>query len=227
MRKYAMAKLTKYDWLNPNPWGGHVKIANLVGRDKMVLDVGCATGLLDMELKKNGNIVYGIEMDPKQAEAAKAVCEKVFIGNIENIQLDLPKKFFDVILFADILEHLRQPDDVLIKMKDFLKDDGFMVISLPNIAHISIRRRLLLGSFEYGDLGILDRTHLRFFTLKTAKELIDHSGLKIISMDITIPRIPRLNSSNKRYSHLFKLYYSIASAWRTGLAVQFIFKLGK
>ena len=183
--------------------------------------------MLAKELKKNGNIVYGIEIDPEQAEIAKGICEKVFVGNIEDTQFDLPERFFDVIVFADVLEHLRKPEDVLIEMKRFLKDDGFMVISLPNIAHISMRKNLLFGSFDYDELGILDRTHLRFFTLKAALELIHNCGFKILSTDITIPSISRINSTNKKYSPLFKTYYALSNSWRTGLAYQFIFKISK
>lgn len=222
-----MTNKMRYDQFNPFPWGAHVKIKALVEKDKKVLDVGCATGKLASELKTNGNIVYGIEIDPEQAEIARSICEKVFVGNIEDTQLDLREKFFDVIVFADVLEHLKKPEEVLMKMKRFLKDDGFMVISLPNIAHISIRKNLLLGSFNYSELGILDRTHLRFFTLKTARELISNCGFKTLSTDITIPSISRINSTNKRYSPLFKTYYALSKFWRTGLAFQFIFKISK
>lgn len=183
--------------------------------------------MLAREMKKNGNTVWGIEIDPEQAEKARDVCEKVLVGNIENVEFDIPEKIFDVIVFADVLEHLRKPEDVLLKMRRLLKDDGFMVISLPNIAHISMRKNLFFGSFDYGELGILDRTHLRFFTLKTAQELIRGCGFKILTTDITIPRIPRINSTNERYSPLFKAYYALSNSWRTGLAFQFIFKISK
>jgi 2-polyprenyl-3-methyl-5-hydroxy-6-metoxy-1,4-benzoquinol methylase len=103
---------------------------------------------------------------------------------VEKIEeLKYPKEYFDVIVFADVLEHLRQPDKVLLNLRKYLRADGFMVASLPNIARIDIRLKLILGRFDYGDSGILDKTHLKFFTLSSAKKLFTENGFMIERID--------------------------------------------
>ena len=97
--------------------------------------------------------------------------------------------YFDFILFMDVLEHLDDPWNVLKKMKIYLKDGGFVVISVPNIANWAVRWNLLWGNFEYGTRGILDKTHLRFFNEKSAKKLLEDAGFEIVKYDI-IPSIP-------------------------------------
>ena len=220
-------KITQYDQFNLSPWGGHAKIVELVGKNKKVLDVGCATGLLAKELKKRGNKIYGIEIDPEQAEIAKKFCEETLMGDIENIEIPYKPNYFDVILFADILEHLKAPEQVLSKLSKFLKNDGFCIVVLPNIAHIYVRIKLLFGIFKYEEIGILDRTHLRFFTYKTARKLIEDSGFQVEETYITIPNIPRKLAFNKRFYIFFKVAHQIAKFWKGGLAFQFIFKVRK
>lgn len=97
----------------------------------------------------------------------------MIIGDIE--QEDVWGKVtgkFDVITFADVLEHLRDPNQALTRAKDYLKEDGFIIISLPNVANWRVRLSLLLGKFNYTKTGILDESHLRFYNLETAKNLI-------------------------------------------------------
>lgn len=167
-----------------SPHGSHMKIIGLVGENKMVLDVGCATGYIGKRLKKKGCALVGIEIDKECAKIAKGVYSDIIIADIEKLDvISYPEHFFDVIVFADILEHLKNPDATLIKFKKYLKNDGAIIVSLPNIARIEIRLKLLLGKFDYEEIGILDRTHLRFFTLKTAKHLLEKNGYKIISVD--------------------------------------------
>jgi len=161
-----------------------MKIISLVGENKKVLDVGCASGYIGEHLKKKGCSLVGIEIDKKCAEIAKRAYEDVIIADVEKLEaISYPEHFFDVIIFADILEHLKNPSETLIKFKKYLKKDGAVIVSLPNIAQIKIRLRLLLGKFDYEEIGILDRTHLRFYTLKTAKRLLENNSYKIISVD--------------------------------------------
>lgn len=164
--------------------GSHMKIIGLIGENKMVLDVGCATGYIGKRLKKKGCALVGIEIDKECAKIAEGAYSDIIIADVEKLDvISYPEHFFDVIVFADILEHLKNPDATLIKFKKYLKNDGAIIVSLPNIARIEIRLKLLLGKFDYEEIGILDRTHLRFFTLKTAKHLLEKNGYKIISMD--------------------------------------------
>jgi 2-polyprenyl-3-methyl-5-hydroxy-6-metoxy-1,4-benzoquinol methylase len=128
--------------------------------------------------------VLGIESDKVSAEIAKGSCDEVLCEDVEKIEeLKYPKEYFDVIVFADVLEHLRQPDKVLLNLRKYLRADGFMVASLPNIARIDIRLKLILGRFDYGDSGILDKTHLKFFTLSSAKKLFTENGFMIERID--------------------------------------------
>lgn len=171
---------------NSSPYGSHMKIIDLVGEKKKVLDVGCATGYLDEYLKKNSCYVAGIEIDEEAAKIARNFCDEVIVGDVEEIEeLDYPKAFFDVIIYADILEHIKRPDILLIKFRDYLAPNGYVVASIPNVARFSTRLRLLFGKFKYKDAGIIDKTHLRFFTLKTTKHLFENALYKVEKIDYT------------------------------------------
>lgn len=143
-----------------------------------VLEVGCGVGVTLLEIKniyRNAEI-YGIEIDKNSGK----ICEKIFdktIGNIEDMKdLKYGDKFFDYIIFADVLEHLKDPWNTLVKIKTYLKDDGNILASIPNIMHISVISDLIKGSFSYQPSGILDRTHLRFFTFDEIKKLFFKTG---------------------------------------------------
>ena len=126
------------------------------------------------------------------AEVAKNICKEVIIGDIEKDEVwEKIKGEFNVIIFADTLEHLRNPDKILKRTKKYLKKDGSLIISLPNIANLRIRLSLLFGRFEYKSTGILDETHLRFYTLKSAQELIQ-KNYKIVKFLPAATRIPKI-----------------------------------
>jgi 2-polyprenyl-3-methyl-5-hydroxy-6-metoxy-1,4-benzoquinol methylase len=157
----------------------HVQVLDLVGTDKRVLDVGCSTGYLAQLLRDRNNQVSGVEIDPEAAELARPYLERVVIGDLETMDLvdEFGEERFDVVVFADVLEHLRDPLKLLTQAQRLLAEGGSVVVSLPNIAHGSVRLALLEGRFEYRPLGLLDDTHLRFFTRSTAIELLRASGL--------------------------------------------------
>ncbi len=94
--------------------------------------------------------------------------------------LDYPKEYFDYIIFGDVLEHLNQPEAVLVNMKRYLKPGGMILASIPNIMHISVIGDLLNGAFTYQDSGILDRTHLRFFTKGEIIKMFSRAGYEIL-----------------------------------------------
>ena len=172
--------------LNLSPEHYHRKIIDIVREIKTVkkynlkiLDVGCATGYLGAVLKKFGCEVYGVEISKEAIEEARKVLDEVIWGNIETINLPWEKESFDIIILSDILEHLFHPKKVLLKLKNYLKPEGYFLIVLPNVAHYSIRLMLLRGKWEYKDYGILDYGHLRFFTKDSAKNMIKECGLYI------------------------------------------------
>ena len=146
-----------------------------------VLDVGCGCGTTGQYLKNHLTVkeVVGIEMNPEMAQQAKMVLDQVIIGDVQQIDLPFDQRYFDCIICADLLEHLYDPWSVLLKLKNYLKDTGCLLLSVPNVQHWSMIARLLAGSWNYQDEGILDSTHIRFFTRKSLRELIQRSGFQI------------------------------------------------
>lgn len=167
-----------------NENNSHTLIVGLVGHDKRVLDVGAATGYLAEILTERGCNVTGIEVDPEAAREAEAHCERVITGDVESLDLahELGEDSFDVIVFGDVLEHLKDPLETLNSFEPFLRPDGYVVTSIPNVAHGSVRLALLQGKFQYQPLGLMDDTHLRFFTRETVERLFTDAGLVITEL---------------------------------------------
>lgn len=156
----------------------HRYMVELVGSNKAVLDVGCSSGYLAKVLRGFGNTITGVEYDPEAAAAAEQYMERVLVADLDHV--DLGKEFsgerFDVIVFGDVLEHLRDPLPVLRQARSLLTTGGYVIISVPNVSHGDVRLSLLLGRFPYSNLGLLDTTHLRFFTRETVRELLRDAG---------------------------------------------------
>lgn len=145
-----------------------------------VLEVGCSLGLTLLEIKnkfRNAEI-YGIEIDENVAKITKNLFPFI-CGNIETLDLPYEENYFDIILFPDVLEHLVDPWETLRKMKKYLKKDGNIISSIPNIMYIENLVDLIRGNFNYVDAGILDKTHLRFFTLGEIQKLFDSTGYNL------------------------------------------------
>lgn len=150
---------------------------------KKVLDVGCGKGVLGAKLKERQIEVVGIEKNKEFYMLAKDRLNQVFLADVENFNLPYPKGYFDCLLYADILEHLTDPLVTLKNHANYLRDKGYIVASIPNIRYYKVIIRLLLGkSWDYVDAGILDKSHLRFFTLINIKELFIKAGFKIIDI---------------------------------------------
>ena len=116
--------------------------------------------------------------------------KNVYEGDIETLDFNRHAHKYDVVVFSDVLEHLQTPERVLEKIPSLLKDKGKMLISLPNVAYYSNRLALLCGRWEYRDEGILGRTHLRFFTMRSGRKLIETSGYFVKEMVSELPVIP-------------------------------------
>ncbi len=156
-----------------------------------VLDFGCATGYFGKYLKDNkGCTVYGVEISDDIKEAKK-VLDGVYSFDLDG---DWPAKIYerqyDYLFYGDVIEHLKDPGKVLEKSKALLKKNGLVFISTPNVAHISVRLELISGNFEYEPMGILDNTHLKYFTKKSLTDLISSAGYKLKSIDFTTNDYP-------------------------------------
>ncbi len=165
---------------------------------KCILEVGCAAGMTGGELKKrSGAFVAGIELNAKAASAAKNVLDDVVQGNIEDIDLPYSKSSFDCILFADVLEHLVDPLSVLKKIRPLLKDKGTIVASIPNVQFHGVVHKLIEGNWTYEKEGILDETHLRFFTYKEIEKLFSQAGYSVLRVEEVLdPQYEKFSEQN-------------------------------
>lgn len=169
-----------------NPGSLYDKIFTIIGSNKKILDVGCANGNFAKLLKENGNLVYGIEVSPVMARNAKKFLDRVIVGNIEEIELPWKKKTFDVILLMDVLEHLFLPEDIVKNLSAYLKTDGTIIISIPNIANWQVRWQLLFGKFDSSKTAILEEGHIRFFTFDSAKQMFEKNQLVVVKHDLVM-----------------------------------------
>lgn len=150
---------------------------------RRLLDVGCGAGGLSSQLKEKGVEVVGVEKSEKLYFLAKEKLNAVILGDIENLELNYPEGYFDCIMYADILEHLTEPLNILEKHKIYLQKDGCVIASVPNVRYYKIILRLILsGAWDYNDAGMLDRTHVRFFGLINIIELFEKAGYEIVEI---------------------------------------------
>jgi SAM-dependent methyltransferase len=175
-----------------DPYSSHRLIPQLVrrlSRPGRVLDVGCDDGFAGRDLIKDGFQICGIDRNPATLSKAARHYQHTILADIEN-ELPLPEGTFDVVIFADILEHLKDPATAFTHFTALLVSGGLVIMSVPNVAHWYMRLSLLLGRFEYEDRGILDRTHVRFFTLRTARRFLEDAGFRIEVIAATPPPLP-------------------------------------
>lgn len=154
-------------------------VRSFLPSNSWILDVGCGTGAAAVAANVGlNNTIIGIEPDPVRAEAARKLGIEVYNGVLDDAFVDAHRPF-DVIVFSDVLEHLVDPASALTVAKRALRPGGAIIASVPNVAHWIIRLRLLLGRWEYAEYGIMDATHLRWFTEVTLRELFAKCGLHV------------------------------------------------
>lgn len=148
---------------------------------KRILEIGCAGGQTGKALREMGfEEIVGIEINEDAASIGKAYYDQVIIGDVEKVGLPFGRCHFDCILYGDVLEHLIDPWRVLKEHRSLLKKGGAIICSIPNIRHYRVIRRLVFrGKWEYADSGMLDRTHLRFFTLGSIRKMVEEAGFEI------------------------------------------------
>ncbi len=158
----------------------HAQVIDLVGTDKRVLDVGCWTGELGRALQARGCRVSGVELIEDAAAEAANVLDEVKVADLDDTPLSslFSPGLFDVIVFADVLEHVRNPEAVLTDARTLLAAGGRVVISIPNVTHGSLRLALLQGRWETTDTGLLDATHIQFFNRSGLLKLLTAAGLE-------------------------------------------------
>jgi 2-polyprenyl-3-methyl-5-hydroxy-6-metoxy-1,4-benzoquinol methylase len=150
---------------------------------KKILDIGCGNGAFSSLVKEKNNAeVWGIELMEEEAKVALNVLDKVFIGACENHLDALPEQYFDVIYLNDVLEHLVDPYSVLESLKSKLAPNGVVISSIPNVRFFRTFSKVFFSKdWKYEDHGVMDKTHLRFFTGKSIKRMYDESGYSIIT----------------------------------------------
>jgi 2-polyprenyl-3-methyl-5-hydroxy-6-metoxy-1,4-benzoquinol methylase len=154
------------------------------GHARTVLDVGCGAGAFGLALEKTRDAeVWGVEINEEAARSAREKLHRVLTGDVGGMMVELPDEYFDCVVFNDVLEHLVDPYSVLLAMKSKLRKDGIIVCSLPNIRYYKQLRELLVEKqWQYKDAGILDRTHLRFFTEKSMTDMFRNLDFEILLM---------------------------------------------
>jgi 2-polyprenyl-3-methyl-5-hydroxy-6-metoxy-1,4-benzoquinol methylase len=164
-----------------------------------LLDVGCAEGGFGAQLRQErpGLRLWAVEPDQAMAAAAAAIYDRVIRARFEDALADLPTGAFDVVTFTDVLEHLVDPGSALVRTRPLLSTEGVVLASIPNVRNYAVWKPLILhGEWRYRDFGLLDRTHLRFFTRSSIEELFAHAGYRIrliegINMTTTMGRKTR------------------------------------
>ena len=216
-----MAK--KYTEFNNTPYEAHRLVWERIGEKSNILDLGCARGYFAKDLLKKNCRVWGIDADKEAIAEAKKYCVETKVVDLDNSNsLPFKNNSFDYILLLDVLEHLRNPEKLLKSLKRYLKMDGKVIISVPNIAFLSIRLALLWGKFDYKKTGIMDESHLHFYTKKTLIDLITKCGLKIIDFD-TASGFSQITLIGKYLNHVPKYWqYRITKLFPAILGYQFI-----
>ena len=218
----------KYSEKFSDPHSSHSQIcAYLNSRDLngcRVLDLGVGDASIVKWLHARGCTIDAVEMDEHSADLARPYCRKVIVADLDNIESIELATDYDYVIAADVLEHLRSPDVVLSHLKRALKRKGILVVSLPNVANIYVRLNLLIGRFPYHTKGILDRTHLHFYTRTTARKMIERSGWDIIDQSVTpIPLAMVFAFLQGRFRWVLNSLYGATKIFSGLLAYQTIF----
>jgi SAM-dependent methyltransferase len=205
-------------------YSSHYWILKKLEREPVrILDVGCASGYLGRILREKGHHLTGIEGDAVAAAEARAYYDAFYLDDIETFSFPYRREF-DYILFADVLEHLRDPAAVLRRAIPALRDSGKLIVSVPNIANWLIRLSLLFGKFDPADRGILDKTHLHFFTLRTLRKMMGEASCRVL--DVTPTPVPLQLvlpfTEGKAFAPLHALLYGLTCSWTTIFAYQFV-----
>ncbi len=150
---------------------------------RRLLDLGAAGGHLGRAVRGRCAYLAGVEPDPTlPPDCREGYDDWRSTDALSAGSWDAP---FDAVVCADVLEHLPRPEELLARIREWLAPGGFLFVSLPNVANVTVRAGLLLGRFPYAEKGILDRTHLRFYTRKSARRLLEEAGFRVLRVSAT------------------------------------------
>ncbi len=219
-------KTLTYQSKTSDPYSSHSIILSWAGEGKgrKLLDVGAAQGVLAQRFTEHGFEVSCIEGSAELAALGKSHCHEMIVADLDK-PLPPLNGTFDIIVYGDILEHLRNPLEVFKGFNRYLRPNGKVIVSVPNVAHLWVRLNLLLGRFDYADRGILDRTHLRFFTLRSFRNFLQEAGLEVA--EIVATPVPLLLVVPERrhgwcLSLLHRVNAALARSWKTMFGYQFV-----
>lgn len=220
LRAAADADADGYVHLQTIPYRSHHLLAQAVldvtRPGDRVLEFGVSSGYFASVLVGAGLRVDGHDLDPVAAERARAVCGEVHVGDLQTFDVDQLDGAYDVLLFGDTLEHVPDPPAVLRRLRTRLAPGGALIISIPNIANWAIRLGLLAGRFDYTDRGIMDRTHLRFYTRRSLLEMLGEAGFDVERLVVSVP-VPLVTDES-----IGRLAHRIGNLWPTLLGHGFI-----
>ncbi|MGY4531948.1 2-polyprenyl-3-methyl-5-hydroxy-6-metoxy-1,4-benzoquinol methylase [Pseudomonas sp. TE3786] len=227
----------EYD-VDPASQTAPAHVIRMVGEHKRVLEMGCGPGSITKLLAQQGQCrITGLEVDPEAIKRVTPFCESVISADLNASDWPLllaQHEKFDVVVAADVLEHLYDPWRTLQRMVPLISADGYLVISLPHAGHAAISGCLYDGDFDYRDWGLLDRTHIRFFGLKNIEALFAQAGLKIIEARYvikppeetefapvwaTLPGSVRKALSSSRHAHVYQVVVKAVPVAYAGAAV--------
>jgi SAM-dependent methyltransferase len=197
------------------------KIFKKIPFKSKVLEIGVGSGRLAnlLSIRKKCR-VYCVEKEPSMAGIARNKCVEVLNIDIETEEMPYGNGAFDFIILGNVLEHLKEPSKILIRLKNYLSGNGFLIYSVPNIVNWHSRMTIFFGKFEYAESGVFDKTHLRFYNLNSAKKLAEDAGYKITWLDVT----PSIYFYKEKLNFL---WYGLAVLWKNLFADEFIIQAKK
>lgn len=167
------------------------KMLDFIPSDSYILDIGCSSGNLgEFLISQKKCVVDGVEPDENDAEIAAKKLHRVWNSDIETAINEIDQTY-DVLIFADVLEHLLHPEQVLKLTKSLLKSGGRVVFSVPNMAHVSLRLALIEGNWQHTETGLLDKTHLHYWDIHSVKEIFWKASMNLVNLEAVVYKYPK------------------------------------